>query len=245
MTSAQRVLGFDRRITLEWLEATLRLIALGLPPAEIRQRLDPTLDGHVSGSSAHSARGKTKTVLMHIWVNVPPSSVGLRNRGVELSGLLTDESRLALHWGMCLATYPFFCDLALTTGRLLQMQDEVRLAQVHRRMTEIWGDRSTLTRAVQRAIRNFAEWKVLSETERRSHYTPAEKVKLTHQPALSAWLLEALIVGSNSTSRSLKELLASPVFFPFELSLSSAELQRHSGLEVIRHGLDDEIVLLR
>ena len=44
------------------------------------------------------------------------------------------------------------------------VQGEVAQSQVLRRVTESWGERSTLHRAVQRMSRNWVEWGVLSET---------------------------------------------------------------------------------
>ena len=117
-----KLVGFDRKIHLSWLDATADWASQGLPAAEIRKRLDRLLDGQVAGIGSHSARGKTMTVLMHVWVLVPDTLVPLRDDGLLLLRDRGEDSRLPLHWGMCLAGYPFFRDVAATTGRLLSLQ---------------------------------------------------------------------------------------------------------------------------
>jgi len=66
LSTARKPIGFDRKIQLGWLDATAGWAAEGLSPREIRNRLDEVLAGKVAGSGSHSARGKTKTVLLHI-----------------------------------------------------------------------------------------------------------------------------------------------------------------------------------
>ena len=101
-----KLVGFDRKIHLSWLDATADWASQGLPAADIRKRLDRLLDGQVAGIGSHSARGKTMTVLMHVWVLVPDTLVPLRDDGLLLLRDRGEESRLPLHWGMCLAGLP-------------------------------------------------------------------------------------------------------------------------------------------
>ena len=162
--TTRRIIGFDRKVRLRWLDATAEWTMQGLSVPEVRAQLERLLDGQVAGEGPHSARGKTMTVLLHVWTAVPDAAVPLRDDALVLLGGRTGRDRLPLHWGMCLATYPFFRDVAATTGRLLALQGEVALSQIVRRMAESWGERSTLTRAVQRVVRSFVEWGVLAES---------------------------------------------------------------------------------
>lgn len=245
MSAAKPVLGFDRKIALSWLDDTLHLATEGLSPADIRDRLDAVLEGQVAGTTHNSARGKTKTVLMHIWVNVPRQAVKLRDKAIELAHTLAPDQRIALHWGMCIATYPLFLDVATTTGRLLQMQDEVPLAQVQRRIADTWGERSTLTRAVQRVLRNFVDWEVLQDVKSSGTYASAPKIDLAQSISLELWLLEAFMVGNNLEIREFKDILAAPCLFPFRISLSSANFEGHAGLEFARQGASSELVIMK
>ena len=120
--------------------------------------LDRSWSPRRARNGPHSARGKNMTVLMHVWVLVPEPLVQLRDDGLNLLYGRSGRDRLPVHWGMCLATYPFFRDVAETTGRLLALQGRARLSQIVRRTTESWGSRSTVVRASQRLVRTLDGW---------------------------------------------------------------------------------------
>lgn len=137
--TTRRIIGFDRKVRLSWLDATAEWTAQGLSAAETRAQVARLLDGQVAGDGPHSARGKTMTVLLHVWMAVPDVVVPLRDDALTLLCGRTGRGRLPLHWGMCLATYPFFRDVAATTGRLLALQGEAALSQIVRRIAESWA----------------------------------------------------------------------------------------------------------
>ena len=238
-----RLVGFDRKIRLSWLDATADWAAQGLSAAAIRKRLDRLLDDQVAGKGGHSARGKTVTVLMHLWVLVPEKLVPLRDDGLVLLSESVERRRMPVHWGMCLATYPFFRDVAATTGRLLALQGRAPLSQIVRRMTESWGVRSTVTRAVQRVVRSFVAWGVVVETGERGIFAPAPKIGV-HDPAVGAWLLEAGIADTDCQQYPLHSLVASASLYPFDLRLSARDLKRRPRLE-LHHRLDGPVVTWR
>ena len=245
MSRAKRTIGFDRKVQLDWLDATAGWVAEGLSPAEIRNRLDGILAGKVAGEGSHSAKGKTKTVLLHIWVLVPDDLVELRDEGIALSRGLGALAHLPLHWGMCMATYPFFREVAATTGRLLNVQGTAALSQIRRRMVETWGERSTLPRAVARVVRSFVDWGVIRETTDRGVFAAAPKIGTKERNSVEAWLVKACLSNGEKDMVSLRQLAADPSLFPFRLSLKPRHLRSSPSLEVIRQALDEDYVRLR
>ena len=180
------------------------------------------------------------TVLMHVWVLVPESLVQLRDDGLNLLGGLSGRNRLPLHWGMCVATYPFFRDVAETTGRLLALQGRAALSQIVRRTTESWGSRSTVARATQRVVRSFFAWDVLGETHERGLFVPATRSEVTDS-AVAAWLLEAGLVNSEHREHLLSSLTGAAYFFPFNLRMSHRAIVHRRPLQ-LHHHIDGVVV---
>ena len=238
------LVGFDRKIRLSWLDATADWTAQGLSTAEIRIRLDRLLDGEVAGCGTHTARGKTITVLLHIWVLVPDEILSLRNDGLDVLGGLAGSQRVIAHWGMCLATYPFFRDVAATTGRLLSLQGRASLSQIVRRVTEAWGARSTIPRAVQRVVRSFVSWGVLAETSVRGIFEPAPKI-VVDQSGIGAWLLEAGLADSGRGGYPLHMVTSDASYFPLDLRLTLPDINPSPRLEILHQGFDGPIITLK
>jgi hypothetical protein len=235
--------GFDRKIQLDWLNATADWAAQGLAATDIRARLQRLLEGSVAGAGSHSARGKTTTVLMHVWVRTPDTATPLRRDGLDLLQGRSGRARLPLHWGMCLATYPFFADVVAVVGRLLSLQPTFTQSQVTRRITEGWGDRSTVVRATQRVLRSLVDWQVIGEPTTRGPFAPCKTIPLSNEDGLCTWLLEAAILGTGRTARPFAGLVGSPVFFPFRLSIRPGDVARNKRLELHRQGMDEDLVL--
>src|SRR5262245_22000583 len=104
-------IGFDRDIRLEWLDAVATQVCAGRSTEEVRQSIHKMLAGVLAISKSGSALKKTTTVLLRVWCRVPEPAVGLRNRIAPVMLELSASDRLAAHWCMCLATYPFFLDV--------------------------------------------------------------------------------------------------------------------------------------
>lgn len=243
MKQHNMIIGFDRKIRLSWLDAVAEWVVAGESVEEIRLRLGLLLEKEVAGSSANSASGKTKTVLLHIWVQTPPSAQALRNDAIVLLQRFPDHSRLAFHWGLCLATYPFFQEVVETIGRLLNLQENCTAAQIQRRLKETFGERETVTRATQRVIQSLVDWKIL-QVNANSYLTAYPKQFIKDQEIVG-WLIESALMHNAGHAHLLSNLFQSPVFFPFSLEkYNSMVLSKNPRLEFFRQGLDQDMVRL-
>ena len=158
----RRTIGLDRPIHLEWMDAAAGSLADGRSPKEARDFVWKLLDGAVAGKTAQSARGKTLTVISRVWLTVPAAARPLRDSALKVIAHASADDRLALHWALLSATYPFFLDVASQVGRLLSLNSDFSVGQLTRRVVEAWGDRSTLRPAIQRLVRSMSGWGVLA-----------------------------------------------------------------------------------
>ncbi len=237
-------IGFDRRIDLEWLDAAAAQVAAGAPTDEMRAYLWNLLDGVVDGDKFNSARGKTVTVLNHIWGKVSGPAALLRQRATaQLVGCTADE-RLALHWAMMIGTYPVFTDAAAAIGRLLTLQGSFTLAHLTRRLVGVWGERSTLERAGQRIVRSMVQWEVLRDTATRGMYEAVSRRRKIG-PTVGTVLIEALLIDAEQASVPLDQLTGHPSLFPFDLNVNASHIRGASQFRVHRQGLDSDFVELQ
>src|SRR5689334_9872263 len=208
----------------------------------MREALLDLLDGVVGGRRYASARSKTVTVLCRVWGGVVSGADALRGRAIEAISRVDASERVALHWAMSMAAYPFFFDVATIVGRLLELQDEAAMAHIVRRTVELWGDREKVRGATQKIVRSMTDWGCLVE--------PAKGVFRRRTPRLilrgdlASTFAEALIFGGEQSAVPLPQLLRHPAAFPFQLEISAQDLRRSPSFEIDRQGLDLDVVSL-
>jgi hypothetical protein len=248
MTRRTDQIGFSQRVRLEWLEQTANLILAGNDKAAINNALQELLKNKVSvgGQAKRGNREKTITILLRTWLTAPSELDSLRIEGLEHLKYLSRCEHLAIHWGMVMAVYPFWADVATQIGRLLKLQGTAAAAHVQRRIREHYGERETVSRAARRVLRSFLDWGVLLESGTKGVYSPGTTLDVT-DPKLIAWLAEAFLHAQANGSAPLKDLFDSPGLFPFKIKPVHAGnlAAKSSRLELIRHGLDDDLIMLR
>ena len=232
------VVGFDRKIKLEWLDAFADRVAQDQDPATLRSYLHGILE---ADHPAETARGKTVTVMMRIWAHIPEEHRDIREQAFELLKSINSKDRIWLHWGMCVMAYPLFNDLASSIGRLLKLQDDVTWGQLHRRLVDGWGERTTVKKAVPRLISSMVGWHVLDESEARGHFVAARQ-RSTRSKRLQIWLLKAAHVGQGKELVEANELLTLPCLFPFKITVGKADLRGAKDFDLHRQGWDMDMV---
>ena len=241
--SDRKSIGFDRDIWLDWLEATAGQVASGANSEEVRKYLHVFLEGVVSDNGPRSARQKTITVLSRIWSKSPKDCVTLRDHAVTALASAPASERVAIHWGMCIAAYPFFADVVRAVGRLIAIQGDVDLAAVYRRTAEAWGQRPTARRAARRVVRSIVRWGILKDTEKKGIYRQPLQ-QLTIGRTAGDILIQAMLVNNGFKPIPVGQIHTDPALFPFELGISAGQLHSNSLFLVHRQGLDMDLVEL-
>lgn len=228
--SQRRVIGFDRELRLEWLDAVACRAAAGEPAEQVRAWLDGHLSDLLGGSGKGGHRGKTVTVLTRIWASVPRECVEIRDRAVQLLGGGDATDRLGLHWSMAMAVYPFFAEVVGVIGRLLVLQGEVDRQAVVRRMLEAWGDRPAVSRGCRAVWTSIIGWGVLAEAGKRGRYTRlGSQLKVSRE--VGNVLADGLVI-SGSRMRQSTPRADLPALFPFRRSDRSQQ-GSNSGASVV------------
>jgi len=241
-------IGFSQRIRLEWFEQTANLVLAGNNKASVNDSLQELLMDKISigGQAVRGNREKVITILMKTWLTVPRGLETLRDEGLEILQGLTREDRIAVHWGMALAAYPFGGSVAAHTGRLLRLQGTAAAAHVQRRVREQYGERETVSRAARRVIQSFVDWDVLKKTPKKGIYSQGMILSIDN-PRLISWLVEASLHARSNGAAALKDLLDNTGLFPFRLAYVSVDQldSASTRLAITRLGINDDLVRLR
>lgn len=243
------VIGIKQAIRFEWVQKVANLLLEGLGAKTIRQELHEFLADRKGDGSKGERSDKTRTFvvnnLMNIWGSPDPELIPFRDASLAFLRE-TPSMALAVHWGMISAVYPFWFNVARQTGRLLALQDQVTQTQIINRMKEQYGDRQTVSRYARFVIRSFVAWGALKDSVAKGCYEKTAPVNIA-EPNLAILMFESALLATPEAKSALGLLLNNPAFFPFQLPMLTGDFvsQRSGRIDVVRYGLDDEMLKLR
>lgn len=230
-------IGFDRFIQLAWVAAALKVRAGIVSLDELNELLD-------AAGLGVAARKKTRTVLNRLWLEPRPELAEFATRGIEIFKANPEASIPALSWGMSIATYPFFGKVAELVGRLSALQGDCTSAEVHRRMSEIYGEREGTYRMTNMVLQSQASWGTIERVEKGKRLVRRAPITLTNDQTV-AWLVEA-VLRYTGKALSVSTLQSMAVIYPFVLDQSLAYLvSNSSNLETRSEGSGNLFVALR
>lgn len=237
MTVKVPLIGFDRYVDIEWCRTSFD-VALNIKTIEqLRERVALTLTG------AESQR-KTLDIVKRISTNPFPHLTDFIGRGLTIYKAIGASASLPLAWGGAIATYPFFGKSSEITGRLLFLQGDCSIKEVQRRMSEAYGDRNGIERAVARVIQSQANWGVFERDEIEKRIKNIES-KFISDDDLTAWMIEAAVRYAGKPI-SVSSLQAMPVLFPFTLTRPLAYVISNSENLILRsEGPSNQLVALK
>lgn len=249
MVKRHETIGIKQVIFLEWMQKTANLLLAGLDVKSVRQELHKFLaDKQISGSNGErSEQTRTFAVsnLMRTWISPEPELILFRD--ASLAFLKEHPSMaMAVHWGMICATYPFWFNVARQAGRLLALQDKVTQNQIIYRLKEQYGDRQTISRYARYIIRSFVAWGVLKDSAAKGCYEKSASLGIA-DINMVILMLETALLAAPEAKGELGALLNNPAFFPFQLPIITGDtvLQRSGRIDVVRYGLDDNLLKLK
>ena len=236
MRRKEKWIGFDRRIELGWLDYAAGLVVDGAPGEEVKEGLMAFLQSlSYDPEETGSARPKTVRVILRIWGAPAPGLEGLHADCASLFPNASADGRMALHWAMSVAAYPFFLAHAELLGRLSALQGHASVPQVRRRIREEWGERETVERTSRYVLRSMVAWGVLDDREKGVYAAVRPARELSAD--VSAQVVRGILLGSGTEYLPVAQLMDHPAAFPFQLNLGLYELRRDPIFRVVSdHG---------
>ena len=231
-------IGFDRFVQLDWVAVAMKVRAGIVSVDELNKLLDAAVLGKES-------RAKTRTKLNGLGLEPRPELIDFIDRGIRIfKDLDKAEGLAAFAWGAAIAAYPYFGKISEFTGRLTSIQGDCSVSEIHRRMSEVYGDRDATKRATQAVIQTQANWGVIERVEKGRRLVRLAAKPITNEQA-AAWLVEAALRYQDKPV-SLAALHSLAVIYPFVLPQSLGYLISNSPLLEIRSdGPANQLVALR
>ena len=249
MVKRHEVIGIKQVIRFEWIQKTTNLILAGLDAKTIRQELHEFLVKKRGNGSKDERSSKTRSFvvnnLMKIWVSPDPELIPFRD--TSLASLREHPSMArAVHWGMISAVYPFWFNVALQTGRLLALQNQVTQIQIIGRLKDQYGDRQTVSRYARYVIRSFVAWGVLKDSKTKGCYEKPAPMIIA-DTNLAILMFESALLANPEAKSELALLLNNPALFPFLLPIMTGDYvsKCNDRIDVVRYSLDDELLKLK
>jgi len=238
MTPTAPQIGFDRFIRIEWVAAALKVRA-GLASLD---DLDGLLDAAALGKEA---RSKTRTKLNALGLAPRPDLADFIDRGVNIfKNSASADEITPFAWGAAVATYPYFAKIAEFTGRLTSIQGDCSVLELHRRMSEVYGDREIAKRATQAVLQTQANWGTIQRIENGKRLVRLAPRPLSREDVVS-WVLEAAL-RYYGKAMPLATLQSMAVIYPFSFDASPAYIATNSHtLELRAEGANQQFVGLR
>lgn len=221
---------FARPIRQEWLDKTVEMLLNSQNRDEIKKSLNVYLANYIKSST--NIR-KTREILMNIWVDIDDNNRAFRDKSLEVYKNSIQSDRLAIHWAMLLLAFPIFRDLCTIIGKLTDMQEEITLSQIKRRIFEIWGERSTLIYSVPKNIKTLRDCGVLEQVKTGVYKVVKHEIK---NKDVSCLLLYAVFKTSDKLYHSFSHIDKLKELFPFIIEIGIDDLSLRQMFRLERMG---------
>jgi hypothetical protein len=249
MNTRHDKLGIKQTIQKHWMDYVVQMMLAGLNEKAIRAELDEFLATQKQSGGTGERGKKTYGMAISIlasWFAPHKDLTPFRDHALELIRHENIKNWLPYHWAVISASYPFWFNVAKQTGRLFNLQDQIMRAQIVSRLKEQYGDRETVARNSRYVIRSFVAWGVLEDSKVKGCYEQCKPMGIS-EPNLAILLYEAALYAHKEGKAALGFLKNSPAFFPFRLPVLTGDYisQQSKTIDVVRYGLDDELLKLR
>lgn len=246
MSKRHDKLGIKQTIQKHWMDHVVKMMLAGLKEKEIRAELDEFLAIEKPYSGSIPKTHAFIKAMLSSWITPDKELIPFRDRALVLIQHENPLNWLPYHWSVISASYPFWFNVAKQTGRLFNLQEQITKQQISRRIREQYGDRESVWHYTQYVIRSFVAWGVLEDSKIKGCYKQSKPMEIS-DPNLAILLYESALYADKEGRAALGLLKNNPAFFPFQLPVLTGDYisQQSNTIDVVRYGLDDELLKLK
>lgn len=157
MKTKPPMIGIDRYIDAEWMRLASAVVRGEVDRNVIKERLEIDV-------SSLSVRSKTNSILNRIWFPQDRDRHGLVD-GCAVEAGKHSSSEPATFLAVGIMAYPYLRQVAEHLGRLMRIQGSCKPGEVHRRMFELHGKRTTIDQATSYAFKTLGSWGIVVRGE--------------------------------------------------------------------------------
>lgn len=194
-------IGMDRYVDADWMELAAGVVRGEMDVGGLHARLACDIPGV-------QVRRKTMGIINTMWFPTDSTARDLVAEAARVAQADRD-ARAAAFEAVAIAAYPYFRQVIENLGRLLRLQETCSPGEVHRRMFEQHGKRSTIDQATSYGFKTLVSWGMI---ERRPDKRLARAAPLRLGPDAK----RLLDTAANRSRRSVTALPATdPLLFAF------------------------------
>jgi len=225
-------IGFNRTVTLKWLNAAANLRSQMDDLSTIRQGLETILLDDMKGVEA---RRKTIDELVNIWVKNGSVSPALYKSALDLLPEVSEPERVWLHYGLILVYYPYFRQCTAMIGQVGRVRETFSRQMVRERMVGEIGNIGSVRRSLDHLFASLIEWGILIQ-QKKDEIRMAIPSRTIEQSGVQSWLLACALFSHPAEELPFADLVNLPELFPFRFSITLDELRRAPQFIIQRQG---------
>jgi len=201
VSTAPPRIGIDRFVDAAWMELAAAVVRGEMKVDGLHDRLAADIPGV-------QVQRKVIGIINRMWFPQEPTARSLAN-DAALSAIADHAHRTAAFEAVTIASYPYFRQVLENIGRLLRLQGSCTAGEVHRRMFEQHGKRSTIDQATSYCFKTMVSWKMIERMDDR-------RIAAASPVLLGAAAKRLLDRAANISRHSVSPLQpADPLLFPF------------------------------
>jgi len=231
------LIGIKQEIKLDWMDFALNCRLSGLDAKQTRSELFKLISSSFTKGPAKSTKSEITSkeatnIIMNSWITPKKHVLEFCNHSLSAIQKDSELNRIAIHWSMLSAAYPFWFNTSSCIGRLFNFQDKVSLQQIMKRLIENYGDRETITRSGRRVIRSLVEWGLIFDCDTRGSYTQASPIPISDVNLVEIFI-EMVLITTGKKNITFEEFVSLPGLFPFKIKPAAVSALQKGSPRII------------